>query len=70
MGLLQNSQQSMPQNMSILQNQLTAQQIAVIQAQQQAAAAQHLAGVRPVVVGNQQGVAALQNVQVLGKHWN
>jgi len=62
--------QQMSQNMGILQNhQLTAHQLASIQAQQQAqqrVAAQQQ--VRPIVnvVSNQHGVAALQNVQVLG----
>lgn len=56
MGLLQNSPQQIQQNMSILQSQLTQQQIAALhQAQHQA-----------VPVSNHQSVATLQNVQVLG----
>lgn len=64
MGLVQNTGQQIVQNMNILQNPINVHQIAALQAQaQQRASAQQ---VQPVVVGNQHGVATLQNVQVLG----
>jgi len=58
----QQQQQQFAQNMSILQHQLTPQQLAALQNQQQVASHQQLGAVRPVVniVGNQ------QNLQVLG----
>ena len=69
MGLVQNTPQQIHQ--SILQGQLTPQQLSALQAQQQRASPQlqQVGGMRPVVnlVGNHQSVATLQNVQVLGK---
>ena len=65
MGIVQNPH---IQTMSILQNQ-RAQQIAPFQGQARPLSQQLVTGVRPIVnvVGNQQTVATLQNVQVLGK---
>ena len=66
MGIVQTGQR-LPQNINILQNQLTPQQIAALQQHQRSSPQHQLASVRPGVVnfmGNQS--ISLQNVQVLG----